>query len=146
MKAPEPVVGFTGTRKGMTTEQRRTLNKFHSKARVFHHGACDGADTQAVQMFYSRGGWWIHAWPSHNPNAFAMAQSQTFHRPGTAEDGGWDPLVRNKLIVDASDILIATPGQHKELLRSGTWATVRYARGVRKPVYIIWPDGRTEKQ
>ena len=53
------------------------------------------------------------------------------------------PLDRNRDIVDACDVLIATPKDFVEELRSGTWATVRYARKQRKPLVIVWPNGET---
>lgn len=132
-------VGFTGTRKGMSTKQLATLRRFKAPWGAFHHGACDGADTEACDYFYELH-WWIHAWPSHNPNAAAMAQSHTIHRP--APDIGYEPLLRNKLIVDASDLMIATPSNTKNIPRgSGTWFTIRYTRQVGKSLYIIWPNG-----
>jgi hypothetical protein len=54
------------------------------------------------------------------------------------------PLVRNKIIVDRSELLIATPFHEKEILRSGTWMTIRYARSKVIPVLFIWPEGDTE--
>jgi hypothetical protein len=44
-------------------------------------------------------------------------------------------LVRNRHIVDASSVLIATPKGDEEL-RSGTWSTVRYARKIRRDFTI----------
>lgn len=49
-------------------------------------------------------------------------------------------LDRIKDIVDMSDILIATPESVKEVLRSGTWSTVRYAKRAGKEVIICNPD------
>jgi predicted Rossmann fold nucleotide-binding protein DprA/Smf involved in DNA uptake len=37
--------------------------------------------------------------------------------------------------------MIATPHSYVEIGRSGTWATVRYARKAGKPIYLILPDG-----
>lgn len=37
--------------------------------------------------------------------------------------------------------MIATPSSKEEELRSGTWSTVRYARKLRRPVTLIYPDG-----
>jgi hypothetical protein len=37
--------------------------------------------------------------------------------------------------------VIAAPMSSAEILRSGTWATIRYARKAGKPVLIIWPNG-----
>lgn len=48
------------------------------------------------------------------------------------------PLIRNKKIVDNCDILIALPiDKDVEELRSGTWATIRYARKLNKKIIII---------
>ena len=52
-----------------------------------------------------------------------------------------DYLVRNHDIVDVCDVLVATPGQKEEQIRSGTWATIRYARKIRKQIIIVYPDG-----
>jgi hypothetical protein len=41
-------------------------------------------------------------------------------------------------------VLIATPVEEEEPQAArgqGTWATVRYARLLGTPVYIIWPNG-----
>jgi predicted Rossmann fold nucleotide-binding protein DprA/Smf involved in DNA uptake len=43
-------------------------------------------------------------------------------------------LERNHLIVAACDVLNAAPLQDEEILRSGTWATIRYARKAGKTV------------
>jgi hypothetical protein len=50
-------------------------------------------------------------------------------------------LERNKDIVRESASLIAAPLQAEEQQRSGTWSTVRFARKIGKPVFLILPDG-----
>jgi hypothetical protein len=50
-------------------------------------------------------------------------------------------LMRNKDIVDQTSILVAAPKGPEEK-RSGTWATVRYARKLGRPIYICYPDGK----
>jgi predicted Rossmann fold nucleotide-binding protein DprA/Smf involved in DNA uptake len=45
-------------------------------------------------------------------------------------------LVRNRAIVNSSGLLIAAPAG-EEILRSGTWSTVRYARSKDKRVRIL---------
>lgn len=52
-------------------------------------------------------------------------------------------LDRNRNVVSASMVVIATPGEPLERLRSGTWNTVRYARHYRTPLLIVRPDGAT---
>jgi hypothetical protein len=135
-------VGFTGTRRGLTPQQLRTLRKFKTRQHVFHHGACIGADTQAALWFHSQG-WQIHAWPGRDPDPAAMAVSHEVHWPDPTHPGeGWPHIQRNHLIVDVSDVLIATPAGYKDIKRgSGTWATIRYATTVRKGIHIIWPNG-----
>ena len=55
-------------------------------------------------------------------------------------------LDRNHDIVDAADVLIAAPSGTTEKRRSGTWATVRYARKLGRTICVVLPDGvvRTE--
>lgn len=66
----------------------------------------------------------------------ALALADVVHEPRP-------PLERNRDVVDASDVLLACPGGMAEEQRSGTWATIRYARKAGKPVVIVWPDGTT---
>ncbi len=55
-------------------------------------------------------------------------------------------LARNRDIVNAADVLIAGPGGMEEIMRSGTWATVRYARKKQKPVIIVYPNGEVVRE
>jgi hypothetical protein len=55
------------------------------------------------------------------------------------------PLVRNRSIVNASGIMLAAPSG-PEVIRSGTWSTIRYAKHVGKPLFIFWPDGSTTRE
>ncbi len=50
-------------------------------------------------------------------------------------------LDRNHDIVNNSDLLIAFPSSKKEILRSGTWATIRYAKKNNKKTIVIFADG-----
>lgn len=52
-----------------------------------------------------------------------------------------DPLARNRIIVSRIHGLLACPKTDIEELQSGTWATVRYAREIGCPVYLIRADG-----
>lgn len=137
-------IGFTGTRAGMTAKQKLALHGLLEQADEdaygieFHHGGAPGADKEShdtVRMMKS------------------MITGATNIVVHPAIDGGrnWfgakivhdpkPPLIRNHDIVDETEILIATPRRTHEELRSGTWATIRYARKVGREVYIIWPDG-----
>ena len=129
-------VGFTGTREGMTDQQRATVLRLLSKelldAEWLHHGDCIGADHQAGQIAIFCGVK-QHAHPPTSDRLRAWTLADRTDKP-------LPYLERNRAIVDATDILIAAPRGPEEQ-RSGTWSTVRYARKVGKPVIIVWPDG-----
>ena len=109
-------IGFTGSRYGMSKAQREQFAwlMLRLKTNTFHHGAAVGADTQAAAFVRKNPGIEIVAHPASD-----------------------DPLKRNREIVAACDVLIAAPLTDKEELRSGTWATVRYARAAGKPVVML---------
>lgn len=123
-------VGFTGTRKGMSPLQMILCAKVLAWLEIvtdaiapitdpptFHHGAAVGADLEAERLATIDG-------------------YTTIPYPA-----GRDPLARNQEIVAAVDILIAAPEKDLEELRSGTWATVRYARKRGIPI-ILLPRGK----
>jgi hypothetical protein len=142
------VAGFTGTREGLSSPQREALLNLliELKPRELHHGDCLGADTEAhllcvaLQIL-------IHI---HPPNVGAYRAYCHFLGTDFIEKI-WEEkpyLVRNHDIVDNSDYLIACVKGPEEL-KSGTWATVRYARAGDFfgdiPVYVIYPDGRVDR-
>jgi len=114
-------LGFTGSRQGMTTAQVRTVRDILKRASVLHHGGAQGADRTVAAM-------------AHAQRIAAVLHRPTGHR---AEDY----LRRNHDIVDATDELVAAPAGYVEEPRSGTWATVRYARQCGRFITIVWPDG-----
>jgi hypothetical protein len=72
--------------------------------------------------------------PSDMPHTWAAVRAGALWFPPEP------PLDRNKKIVFDSDEMIAAPSG-PEVLRSGTWSTVRYARKTRKKITVIYPDG-----
>jgi hypothetical protein len=54
-------------------------------------------------------------------------------------------LDRKRDIVRDTASLIAALAQPEEQLRSGTWSTVRFAKTVGKPVFLILPDGSVRR-
>lgn len=50
--------------------------------------------------------------------------------------------VRNLNMVSSCDMVLALPNTNTEVLRSGTWQTVRMARQKELPIVIFFPDGR----
>jgi hypothetical protein len=138
--------GFTGTQEGMTDYQKAGLILLvrNGHPKEFHHGDCIGSDEQAVEIVNMLGEEWLAAGlsaplvishPSKNPIKRAYAQSFETRKPQ-------EYLDRNHDIVDEVDILIAAPYTIMEVMRSGTWATVRYAWSKAMPVAILFPIDR----
>jgi hypothetical protein len=53
-------------------------------------------------------------------------------------------MERNHDVVHACDFLLALPGTDHEVVRSGTWATVRYARKIARGYQVVLPSETTE--
>lgn len=132
-------VGFTGTQLGMTGYQLREVSR-HLKAlknkgaHEFHHGDCVGADAEADKIALDLG-YTIFVHPPEDPSkrAFCTGGLRVILPKAPY-------LVRNRSIVDHTEVLIATPKRLSEELRSGTWATIRYARKLRKDILLITPN------
>ena len=130
------IYGFTGTSQGMTKVQRASFRALVQKlnVEVFHHGDCVGADAQAHNTVRKRTKARVIIHPPKNEKARAFCKGASLTYPAD------DYLARNRKIVDRCQHLIATPAGD-EVLRSGTWSTVRYAKKIGRPVTIINPDG-----
>lgn len=132
-------IGFTGTQAGMTKAQATCVMReilARMPLGVFHHGDCIGADAQAHDAALMAGAQ-IHIHPCDIPALRGWKTADYASCPKR-------PLDRNRDIVEAVDVMIAAPRMFIEELRSGTWATIRYTRKMRKPLVIVWPDGRAE--
>ena len=130
------IVGFTGTRTGMTEEQKNTVSNLLGliEPNEVHHGDCIGADAQFHELAMSMGiRVVIHP-------ASGVGEQRAYCSGSYFTHDARPPLERNKDIVDACTDMIATPVAHKEVLRSGTWATIRYARKQGVSLNIVLPD------
>jgi hypothetical protein len=126
-------VGFTGTGTGLTPYQMIAVERQLQELSPieFHHGDCVGADAVAHDIATSLGIKTIQH-PPTNPRARAFTRCD--------EVRSCKPyLERNHEIVDETDVLLACPRSKNEELRSGTWATVRYARKQGREIRIIYP-------
>jgi len=132
-------LGFTGTQQGMTVDQLVKFNMLVERIdpSEFHHGDCVGADMEAVHAIQDRKGVEVHSHIPDNNKKRAFTKADVIKKPKPY-------IARNHDIVDASDIIIATPKENKEQRRSGTWATIRYAKKQCKRMYIIYPNGNIE--
>jgi len=130
------MVGFSGTRKGMTTLQlgsaRELLNSLDPVA--VHHGDCVGADADFHKLCRHQGiPIVIHPPTQDRARAMCNGPNVTILPPQHY-------LVRNRGIIDACNVMVAAPAG-PEVVRSGTWSTVRYAKKKGKTVYLILPSG-----
>jgi len=153
-------IGFTGTAEGMTDAQ---VNAVHSRLcqvnektdLVFHHGMCEGADEQFDEMLrgiflFEVGTCKIIGHPGVTYSGHVWKRGHC-HPTDVLEEKYF--IDRNHDIVDETDELWATPKQMNTRredgtwtpIRSGTWATIRYAEYRKKPVTIFWPDGTVKK-
>lgn len=126
--------GFTGTREGLTTRQSVALRALlGTLTGTLHHGDCLGADSEAHRLARVLG-LSVHIHPPRSSTYRAFEAGNLVHAP-------LPYLARNHAIVHATSALIAAPRTGQEESRSGTWATVRYARRLGRPIAIITPDG-----
>lgn len=136
-------VSFTGTRGGMADGQMAALDRVLStfQPALFVHGDCLGADFNAHRLILT-----INASADHQiaintyPSNLEKTRAYTGEEYEVCEP--LPPLERNPLIVDAGQLLIACPAGVSELIRSGTWATIRAARRTDRLVIAIDTAGR----
>ena len=138
-------IGFTGTQKGMTNSQKhgvsmvlifnhpiRFMDNLPGDAFDAHHGDCIGADAEFEELAKEYG-YTTYAHPaSDTGNKRAYCKSDVILPAKPA-------LKRNKDIVNAASIMIATPKENHEVLRSGTWSTIRYAKKCGTIIHVIYP-------
>ncbi len=128
------IAGFTGTRIGMTHGQQSFFRQCIADHDIefFHHGCCVGADAQAhglIRKYFPCIKIVLH--PPSNP--IHRIYFVSYYEIRSEKDY----LVRNHDIVDECDFLIAAVKRNQEELRSGTWATIRYAKKCNKRVIIL---------
>ncbi len=141
-------IGFTGSRKGLTTDQQealrqqlRELLEEHREEEIEgHHGDAIGADAQfhalcqelSVPVV-------IH--PSRNQSERAFCPGAKVTHPAR------EFRDQSEAIVNVCQVLIAAPDGFKERVRgSGTWMTVRAARRAEKTIVFCYPDGTRETE
>lgn len=121
-------VGFTGTRKGMSGLQASQLQYVLA---LFYHA--DKAVNRKPELHFGRH---ESVELKADKEAAALASSLGYAtEPHYAMRG--EELDRNREIIAEVSVLIAAPETDVEEQRSGTWATVRYARKKGIPVVML---------
>lgn len=143
-------IGFTGTRGGMTPEQKASVAVIFADYPKFelHHGACVGSDHDAVLMASMNRDNEIVAHPGMGAKATLEENqkllSQSAVDLSTKVVGTKTYFARNRDIVDETEILIACPPCEPMPENGGTAYTVNYAKKRGKTVLIVWPTGFIE--
>jgi hypothetical protein len=135
------VIGFTGTREGLTAAQMKALADLILSLPddvEFHHGGCIGSDAMAHWQAKMRG-WRVVL----HPATVALRWRADIHDADEIRPEK-PPLARNEDIVRETTQLFACPAGRVEERRSGTWQTIRCARRYQRTIWYIWPDGMVE--
>ncbi len=124
-------VGISGTRHGATSVQLAKITLLlgilkEQGAMNFRHGDCVGVDVEVADIAREFG-YRIFVHPGPN-GVGSKADYEYCSMPF---------LDRNKMIVDMSDVMLIVPYTNKEILRSGTWATYRYAKKMCVPIKMV---------
>lgn len=133
-------LGFTGTSAGADPGQLRQLEERLAQLRQagfdeFHHGLCVGADEQAAAIA-KRLGFRVVAHPGLAQDPANLEYRSAY----SGNDAVFEakPFAhRDRDIVDAAERVIAAPSTRTDEAGSGTWAAIRYAYSVGKPVDLI---------
>ncbi len=144
------ILGFTGTRRGMTRAQSANLlehlleyGKGRDRIIQLHHGDCVGADKEINDMVVAYDMVdYIHIHPPLDTQytAYCEGVGEKYHIPVTMYEHKLY-LDRNDDIVASCEKLIACPYEPEEIVRSDTWYTIRRASEADKDIVIIYPDG-----
>ena len=136
------MVGFSGTRGGLTSRQWQALDDFLGwhDPKLGRHGDCIGADEEFHELCLTSGiPVVIH--PPSNPRYRARCEGAEHILPER------EYLARNDDILHGSDLIVACPRGYEEVKRgSGTWSMIRHARREHKELYIIYPMGEVLTQ
>ena len=138
------VVGFTGTRNGMTDIQKEKVDGILQILLIKYpklialHGDCVGADDdfhkicRLLEIPIE-----IRPCDLVHYRAFCEKASVTYK----AEK----PMKRNRAIVAQADVMIACPPNFERIKRgSGTWATISFSKKANVLLYIIYPNGSVD--
>lgn len=127
------VVGFTGTRAGMSDEQARQLRFVLSLLRQVDTAA--GQQTLFLDGDCPQGA-------DRSARLIALSMGCKSEPVPPKDDTAAELLARDRVIAQRCAVLVAAPLTDQERLRSGTWYTVRQVRDLRKPVFMLSRGGR----
>ena len=133
------ILGFTGTSAGMAPRQMKAVRQLLYDCGTLHLGDCIGADAEA---YHIAGETAIHR-VGHPPMRGKARAFLTYEETRLAK-----PYMDRNLDIatEGVDGLIAAPSDWVEVVRSGTWSTIRRARKLGRRIWIVKPDGSIVKE
>lgn len=137
------IIGFTGTREGMTYEQksRFAVEIAAYDQLTFVHGDCIGADEEAHEIAMKHTGCRIEIRGCNYPNMRAYCKGAAVTHQIAS------PLARNRVIVETCHRLIGCPrvAAWRDLKRGGSVYTIRFAIRFPRHTTVIAPNGQLEE-
>jgi hypothetical protein len=141
------IIGFTGTRNGMSPNQIKAIHYRISELKAYLetkqeyivglHGDCIGADADFDKICREYG-IETQCRPCTFENMRAFTPAKVIAEPKS-------PMQRNRDIVADADIILACPPNFERIKSgSGTWATIGFTEKTNKGLCIIFPDGTTK--
>lgn len=139
-------IGFTGSRNGMTDEQKEQVSntidmllKQTLKGSSAIDGRCVGSDADFNDIATEKGLYTIGigGYSAKNPDDLSYRNDNVYNVYRTS----MTHFARNREIVNASDVMIATPLSFNFDINGGTNYTIKFAQQVKKPIYVISPEG-----
>ena len=141
------IIGFTGRRGGMSEEQYEAVHQLIGNLIEGYdlgwvkgtHGDCVGADAEFNEICLKHSvGTLVR--PCTYENLRAFCEAKEIAKPKA-------PMARNRDIVSDADVMIACPPNCVKISRgSGTWATIGFTRKAKKPLYIVFPNGKIQRE
>jgi len=138
------IVGFTGTRNGMSELQRIATRSILLALGCFEpinyglHGDCIGADADFDQICKD-----LNIPTKVRPCTYESMRARC---DSVEVAPPVPPMARNRLIVADSDVMIANPPSESKLKHGGSWATVGFTRKASKTLFIVTPLGMVIKE
>jgi len=139
-------VAITGSRSGVPREKvEKWLSQYIGKEYLWVLGGAIGVDSFALDYLSSQKEKILIIVPQtivnqpeearRSINRAMLKEDIEVLEPGISKKYADACLERNRKMVEKADAIIAFP-RGKEVLRSGTWATVRYAKRLNRTVII----------
>jgi hypothetical protein len=143
-------VSITATSAGLTEQQRMQFVDLcfalDEPIDELHHGDCIGGDDELDDLAARQGLCRMivmHPASGSAAHKRAHANLRNWPYPRELRDPA-PPIERDHIMVDSTELTIALPRSMQEERRSGTWATIRYAKRTGAHLAIIYPDGKEE--